>query len=172
MTNNLIRNQFIRVAAVAISFAVSPLSAAVIAPPGSQMTEVPALRLSLRTGDVIKQNDLTTTAIPAQQVGNNIIRDAESLVGMAVTHAMAGNRPIRDSDIRQPILAKKGALVKMIVTTPHMVLSATGRAMENGSLGDNIRLINTFTNKSVEGTVAADGSIIIHAGNRLALARN
>lgn len=172
MTNNLKHRKFIRAAVMAMSFAISPLAEAAIAAPEPKMTEVPALRLALRTGDVIRQNNLISTAIPAHQVGNNIVKDAESLIGMAVTHAMMSGRPIRDSDIRQPILAKKGALVKMIVTTPHMVLSATGRAMENGSLGDSIRLINTFTNKSVEGTVAADGSIVIHAGNRLALAGN
>ena len=86
--------------------------------------------------------------------------------------AAAGNRPLRETDVWHPILAKKGTLVTMTVATENMTLSATGRALENGSLGDRIRLVNTSSNKTVEGMVMADGSVNISRGLPAPTAQN
>ena len=130
----------------------------------SQAIRVPVLRDNISIGTVINKGDIVWTEFPAQQVGQNIITDANNLVGMAARWSLAGNRPIRETDVRPPILAKKGSLVTMIVTTANMTLSATGRALQDGALGDTIRIINPTSNKTVEGVVMADGNIAIGRG--------
>ncbi len=125
------------------------------------IVNVPTLRTSLRRGDEITAGDITWIELPSRQVRRNVITDAEDLVGMTAVRSLAEGRPIAETDVRRPILVKKGSLAQMTVSTPSMTLSATGRAMEHGSSGDMIRLVNISTHQSVEGLVMPDGSIAI-----------
>jgi flagella basal body P-ring formation protein FlgA len=128
----------------------------------AETIHVPTLRDNVSPGSIISEGDIILVDLPANQVGQNIITDPQKLIGMSAAWSLAANRPIRNTDVRRPILAKKGSLVTMTFTTPNMTLSATGRALENGSLGDTIRIVNTSSNKTVEGMVMADGNIIIN----------
>ena len=133
-------------------------------PAAVKMAHIPALKNYVQAGTVIGATDIAWIDVPAQQVSQNIITDPQRMIGMAAAWSLPAARPIRETDIRMPILAKKGTLVTMVVSTPNMTLSTTGRALENGSLGDTIRVVNTSSNKTVQGTVRADGSISVGRG--------
>lgn len=137
-----------------------------------EMTHVPVLRNNIPSGSIITQEDIAWVDLPAHQIGQNIVTDPQKLIGMAAAWPLPGNRPLRETDVRHPILAKKGTLVTMTFSTENMTLSATGRALENGSLGDRIRLVNTSSNKTVEGMVMADGSVNISRGLPAPTAQN
>jgi flagella basal body P-ring formation protein FlgA len=137
-----------------------------------KMLRIPALRNGIQLGTTITREDIVWIDMPARQVTNNIVTDPQNLIGMAAAWSLPGERPIRESDVRKPIIAKKGALVTMTVSLPNMKLTAVGRALENGALGDTIRLINTSSSKTVEGVVLADGNVAIGKGIRTASLSN
>ncbi|RMF17209.1 MAG: flagella basal body P-ring formation protein FlgA, partial [Alphaproteobacteria bacterium] len=74
-------------------------------------------------------------------------------------------------DIERPVLVRKGSLVTMQVRHGAMVLSAIGKAMQDGALGDSILLLNPRTRRTVEGTVVAAGRVDIAMARAVLAAR-
>jgi flagellar basal body P-ring formation protein FlgA len=56
---------------------------------------------------------------------------------------------------------EKGALVTMIVQTPFMTLSTQGRALDEGAMGDTIRVMNARSRKVVEAQVTKSDTVMI-----------
>ena len=128
-----------------------------------RLIEVPTLNRRMVNGDVIRRGDIAWTDMRVDQVSRNIVTDAERLMGMTPKRAIAPERPIRSADIRPPRLVVKGAIVTMILKTPHMVLTSKGRALENGALGETIRVRNTQSKTIIEGEVMPQGAVQVTA---------
>ena len=62
-------------------------------------------------------------------------------------------RPIRTRDLQDPVLVPKRSLVTILFKRPKMTLSAKGRALDDGSDGEVIRITNTQSNTVIEAVV-------------------
>ena len=51
----------------------------------------------------------------------------------------------------------------------YIQLTAKGRALDNGSKGETIRIVNKSSNKIVEGTVTAPQTVSVETGNPSAI---
>ncbi len=71
-------------------------------------------------------------------------------------------------DVRAPLLVRKGDFVTMIYDTPAMRLTATGRALTNGSKGDSVRVLNTSTNKTIEAIADGPNEVLVVVAGRMA----
>lgn len=169
MQNTSSIHMFRAAAFAALVILTAPAAHAGAAPAAAtEMTTVPGLARTLMPGDIITASDIAWVSVPARQVTQTMITDQDSLIGLAVRRPMGANTPVRFSDVQRPVLVKRGALVTMIVKTPTMTLSATGRAQENGGQGDQIRLTNTASNLTVQGTVLSAREVVITVGSRVA----
>ena len=128
------------------------------------MIDVPVLNTTLAPGTAISTQDIDWLSLPARQVSGNMLTNADDVIGMAARRALRPNVPLRLSDIERPRLVKRGDIVTMTLTKPGVALTATGRAMENGAKGDRIRLVNTSSNRSVEGIVVSDRQVMVATG--------
>ncbi len=128
------------------------------------MIDVPVLNTTLAPGTAISAQDIDWLSLPARQVSGNMIANADDAIGMAARRALRPGVPLRLSDIERPRLVKRGDIVTMTLTKPGVALTATGRAMENGAKGDRIRLVNTASNRSVEGIVVSDRQVMVATG--------
>ena len=99
----------------------------------------------------------------------NALQDAEDLIGMSPLRALSAQRPVKKSDIRSPILVPKGSLVTMVFRTDRMVLTAQGRALQSGSKGDVIRILNAKTHRTIDGLVVNSGTVTVKPLGRVAL---
>lgn len=124
-----------------------------------KLVEFPVLTRRLGKGEIIRADDLSLVEMRAGQSQHNTAQDESDLIGLETKRALQANRPIRLSDVQTPVLVKKGALVTMLVRTPGMSLSAVGQALEDGAKGDVIRILNTKSHKTVQGTVVSKGQV-------------
>ena len=60
---------------------------------------------------------------------------------------------VRDGDLEAPTLVRRGALVTMEIKTPMMRLTARGKALDNGTLGETVRIRNIQSKRVIQGTV-------------------
>ncbi|MDA5193216.1 flagellar basal body P-ring formation chaperone FlgA [Govanella unica] len=127
----------------------------------ADMTMVPGLARALMPGEIIGASDIAWVSWPTQQITQTIITDGDGLIGRAVRRPMPANVPVRFSDVQRPVLIKRGAIVTMIVKTPDMTLTTSGRAQENGGEGDLIRLTNTNSNRTVSGVVLSARDVMV-----------
>lgn len=133
--------------------------------------EIPVPVRAVNRGDVIGPHDLRWQVIRTNQVQAGILTTPGEMVGMAATRSLRPGDMIRVRDVERPVLVSRGSLVTMSLRTAFMTLSAQGRALENGSVGDVVRVRNLRSNQTVLGTVTADGSIIVdgpHGGQTAA----
>ena len=75
--------------------------------------------------------------------------------------------PVRERDVIPPRLVVRGTLVTMKIETPFMTVTAQGRALQDGKLGDVVRVINTQSNRTIEGTVEAAGVVRMPTAQKL-----
>ncbi|MDR3514851.1 MAG: flagellar basal body P-ring formation chaperone FlgA [Azospirillaceae bacterium] len=119
----------------------------------SGIVRIPILTRSIPQNDVISASDVDWIDVRSDRLYGDILSSDSQLIGMQSRHQLAPNQPLHLYDVRPQIFVTKGSLVTLTIQTPFLSISTQGRAMEDGAKGQVIRLVNTTSNKSVEGTV-------------------
>jgi flagella basal body P-ring formation protein FlgA len=68
---------------------------------------------------------------------------------------------LRKGDLQAPVLVPKGSFVLVTLRRANMVLTARGRAIDKGALGDVVRLRNLQSQKIFEALVTGPGQVEI-----------
>lgn len=124
------------------------------------MTDVPVLRRRIDGGDVIAAADVDWVRMPSQSLQKTTILAASDLVGMTPRRVLRSGQPVRASDVHPPVVVEKGQLVTIVLSTPGMILTARGRALQDGAMGELIRVSNTHSSLVIQATVSAPGEVI------------
>jgi len=125
--------------------------------------EVPVLAHNVAPGDIVRAGDVQWIKLPSTRVSNNIVTTEAGLVGMSPRYPVRGGEPIRTSDMQQPTVVAKGAMVDMNYVSGALTLVARGRAMQSGAIGDTIDIMNPRSNRTVQGTIEGPNSVRIDA---------
>lgn len=128
-----------------------------------RMVEMPVLGRRVEAGEVISADDLEWTALRADRVPRGGVRQAQALVGKAPRRTLQPGRPLRSSELREPVLVAKNSLVAIELKTPRMRLTAQGRAIGNGARGEVIRVVNTKSKATVSAVVVAPSTVSVAA---------
>ena len=131
--------------------------------------EVPVLVRRVLAGDSIKASDLKWIKFRARRLQPNTVIAEADIVGMTPRRGLRPGYPVLLSSIHRPIMVTKGSLVTMFLKVPKMVLTAQGKALENGSDGDVIRISNTQSKKVVEAEIIGHGKVAVSATAQLAM---
>ncbi|MCK4944869.1 MAG: flagellar basal body P-ring formation protein FlgA [Alphaproteobacteria bacterium] len=124
---------------------------------------VPVLKESLRSGDVISANDVEYIDMRASAITSSMITDASKLIGQTPRRGISAMKPITTGDVKLPVVVKKGAVVTMTLRSETISLTTQGRAMDNGSKGDVIRVMNTGSKQVVEAVVVGPQAVIVRS---------
>ena len=68
--------------------------------------------------------------------------------------------------MQKPITVTRNSNVNLVLRTPFMTLSVQGRAMDDGGLGDLIKVTNLQTKQIVEGRIDNNGMVIVGGNTR------
>lgn len=131
--------------------------------------EVPVIASRLLPGDLIDRSDIEWIKVRADDLQRDALVDAADLVGRTPTRGLAAGQPVRSRDIRDPLLVERGQLVTIYHRHPLMTLAVQGKALQNGSKGDVVRVQNTRSNTVVEATVSGAGRVVVQPPERLAM---
>lgn len=126
-----------------------------------RIIRVPVLKHTMKNGAVIDASDLTYTMRPALNVNKTVVTDPQLIVGTTPRQALSAGSWIRNDDIEQPLLISRGDAVTMIFNKGGMYLTSKGRALEDGTMGQVIKVSNASSNKQIEGRVTAEREITI-----------
>ncbi|HJT43571.1 MAG TPA: flagellar basal body P-ring formation chaperone FlgA [Rhizomicrobium sp.] len=140
-------------------FAVLPalLMAAGSAFAGTVRIVVPAHDIA--RGDVISESDLTFTTVDGTALMSGIPTKLEEVKGMQTRRMLTAGQPFRADDVRRPIVITKGQTVTMQFSVPGVELTAMGRAMSEGGIGDTVTVQNPVSYRMVSATVTAPGTV-------------
>ncbi|MBV9046132.1 MAG: flagellar basal body P-ring formation protein FlgA [Alphaproteobacteria bacterium] len=110
-------------------------------------------------GEVISEADLVYGTIPANTVFSGIATSVDALSGMEARRMLRAHEIVRADDVRHPIVVTKGSIVTMTFEAPGVSLTASGRAMSEGGVGDTVTIQNPASFRQVSAVVTAPGAV-------------
>lgn len=126
-----------------------------------RLIPVPVFKNALRNGDVISSNDLDWIDLPQSKIASGVVTDESALVNMTPRRGIPAGKPVLENDLEQPKMVGRGDSVTLVFETGPMVLTTKGKALQDGAMGDTVRVSNTDSNKSLQGIVTAHREITI-----------
>jgi len=72
---------------------------------------------------------------------------------------LRAGQPVRADDVRKPVLVAKGQTITMIFAAPGLTLTATGRAMSEGGMGETVTVLNPVSYRQITGVVTGAGEV-------------
>jgi flagella basal body P-ring formation protein FlgA len=127
-------------------------------------------------GDTLGESDLTYVFVAPESVMTGTATSMGSIVGMQTRRVLRAGVSMRNDDVRAPILVTKGSTVTMLFEAPGVTLTATGRAMSEGGVGDTVTVLNPASYRQISAVVTGAGTVKAQAGmntisNRIASVR-
>jgi len=92
-------------------------------------------------------------------------RDLAEVEGQEVRTAVYRGQPILLSNLAPAAEVERNQLVTILFESGPVTISAEGRALDRGGVGDRIRVMNTGSRTTVLGAVAPGGMIRVGATN-------
>jgi flagellar basal body P-ring formation protein FlgA len=127
--------------------------------------EVATVTRTIERGGVIRDSDLLMERRPRAEAGRETITDREQAIGLAARTNLQPGRPLRVAELVKPDLVQRGDLVTLVYEVPGIVLTLRGKAMEGGALGNTISVINEQSKRTVQGTIAGPGRVLIYSSS-------
>ncbi len=121
------------------------------------VAKVPVPARTVGRGDTIDKRDIKWIRVRADRIMPDTVLKPEDLVGMSAKRSLRTEAMVRLSDVERPVLVTRGSLVTVNLAYGPMALSAQGKALEKGAMGDTIRIINTRSKTVFEGVVTGPG---------------
>ena len=115
-------------------------------------------------GDTISDSDLSYVFVDPNSVMSGTATTMDTLVGMQTRRVLRAGESVRNDDVRHPIMVTKGSTVTMIFEVPGVSLTATGRAMSEGGLGENVTVLNPASFRQITAIVTGQGTVKAQAG--------
>ncbi len=127
--------------------------------PESHTVSVPVLKQALQKGETITADNVTLQEIPASQSFTSTITGTDELVGQQAVRPLAAGAPINRLHVRVAPSISRNQAVTLVFKRGGIELTGRGQALEDGALGQSIRVINPTTRATLVGTVAA-GAVV------------
>jgi len=134
------------------SVAVVPPKAPASAPPA--MRKVVVARQLLRSGTTVNLDMLEEQEVPTQGVDLQAVTSVKDLENGEMVRDMQAGIPLRSHDVRRAILVKQGQVVILTVgQSSGFAISARVEALQDGRMGEQIRLKNPESGRILSGVV-------------------
>ena len=125
---------------------------------------LPVPVVTIYPGDTIKDSMLRMQAYPATfRARSAVIDAAAAIAGRQARRMLLPGEPVPVNAVDDPRLVSRGTPTQMVFEENGLIITTVGAPLQNGGLGETIRVRNTDTNRIVLGTVMADGRIKVGA---------
>jgi flagella basal body P-ring formation protein FlgA len=125
-----------------------------------EMLEAAILTRNVERGDVLKASDVVTERRPKAEVGNDAAPRGHA-VGMQMRKGLRAGQALRVADLGKPDLVQRDGNVTLIYEAAGIYLTARGKAVDNGTEGDTVTVLNLQSKRTISGTVVGRDQVAI-----------
>ncbi|WFT77359.1 flagellar basal body P-ring formation chaperone FlgA [Methylobacterium sp. CB376] len=123
---------------------------------------LPVPAVTIYPGDMIKETMLREQSFPPTFRARAAVIDAPlAIVGRVARRTLLPGEPVPVNAVDDPRLVSRGTPTTMIFEENGLIITTLGTPLQNGGLGEVIRVRNTDTGRIVVGVVQGDGRIRI-----------
>jgi flagella basal body P-ring formation protein FlgA len=109
-------------------------------------------------GDVLKASDVMVERRPKTDAVA-----LEDVIGLAAKRTLKPGEVIRTADLMKPELVSRNETVTIVYEAPGMVLTIRGKALDAGTMGDVVNVMNIQSKRTLQGTVTGPGRVSVSA---------
>ena len=149
----------IRKALILALFALLPLPALAVATQDVGVRVVVPVH-DIPRGQTISESDLTYATLPGNAMMAGVVTSVTVAKDMEARRMLRAGEAFRSDDVRRPIVVIKGETVTMLFNAPGVELTATGRAMGEGGVGDTVMVQNPASFRTINGVISAPGTVV------------
>ena len=130
-----------------------------------EMMTVPVLTRRLLPGEVIGPGDLHMARVKANDTQSELARLPAQAIGLMLRHGAMPGQPLRLAELSRPPLVVRGAIVAVALDQPGMTLSAEAQALDQGALGEHVRVLNPSSHAVLDAEVTGAGRVRVIPGS-------
>lgn len=123
--------------------------------------DVPVPVRRVAPGEILSEADLTTVPMPAHRLSAGTVASVAELVGLASRRQLAPGRLIQASSVGAPIVVERNRPVTLVYEQDGLFLAAEARALQDGGVGDTVRVMNPSSNSVVSGLVTGPQTVAV-----------
>lgn len=123
-----------------------------------ETVETAIVTRSVERGETLKASDVTIERRPKSEVGNETAA-RDRVIGMQMRKQLRAGQPLRMPDLAKADWVQRDQNVSIVYEAPGIYLTLRGKAVENGTEGDMISVMNLQSKRVVQGTVIAPGLV-------------
>ncbi len=125
-----------------------------------ETVEAAVLARSVERNEVLKSSDVVVERRPKAEVGADAA-GRDRAVGMQARRQLRAGQALRVADLAKPDLVQRDQNVTLIYESPGLYLTVRGKALESGTEGDVVNVMNLQSKRTVSGTVTGRGQVSI-----------
>lgn len=126
--------------------------------------EAAVLTRGLDRNEIVKASDVVVERRPRAELGREVA-GRDQVIGMQARRQLRTGQALRTSDFAKPDLVQRDQAVTIIYQTAGITLTIRGKALENGTDGDVVNVINLQTKRTFSGVVVGRGQILVTPPN-------
>ena len=128
-----------------------------------RLVHLPVLRNKLKNGEVIRMSHLDFLEVAADDIPNSVVVDPYDVVGKTPRRWVDARTAIREADLEAPKAVTRGMPVIIELEGANLALTAQGRVLQDGALGEVVSVMNLSSKRTIEGIVVGENRIKVIA---------
>lgn len=125
------------------------------------MTRAPRLLDTYAAGTILSAADFELAEVPLSMAAAGGYADLDQLVGKQLVRQSRAGIMLKASDVSEPTVVTRNALVTVTLRAGAMTLTVRGQALGTAAAGQPVDVLNTITKKVLHGVARADGTVEI-----------
>jgi len=147
-----------------LTAAIAAMAASCAVPAAAQEALAPTPRVVIYPGDVIRDDMLADVAEAARDGSGPFVEQRSLIVGKVARLTLLPGHAIPFSGVSNRKVVANGAEVRLIYAEGDLLIMTTGSALQDGSVGEVVRVRNSDSGVTVSGAVQSDGSVKVGGG--------
>jgi len=116
---------------------------------------------SIAKGDRIGDTDIQAVSRDITRLRGQYLKTRQNIVGKIAKRSIRLGSTFKPNALALPIVVKKGDLVNILAETPGLSIRMTGKAINAGAKGQQIRVKNLSSNRIIQAIVQKAGLVKI-----------
>lgn len=127
-----------------------------------ETVEAAVLVRAVERNDILKSSDVIVERRPKAEVGNDVATRERS-IGMQARKQLRAGQALKAADLGKPDMVSRDQSVTLIYETPGLYLTGRGKALDSGTEGDVVNVVNLQSKRTIQGVVIGPGQVSVVA---------
>jgi flagella basal body P-ring formation protein FlgA len=126
-----------------------------------ETVEAAVLTRNVERTEILKSSDVITERRPKAEIGGGDAAARDRAIGMQARKQLRAGQALKVADLAKPDLVARDEVVTLIYETAGLYLTIRGKALDNGTEGDVVNVVNLQSKRTVTGVVIGRGQVAI-----------